>query len=213
MIGRTKLYLSFLRQLWRERKTALTKKFRSYRDYHRKGLGYHGNNHFRDIQFGINTYISYNAIVEFCDIGNYCSVGPNTVIGFGEHPLNQLSTSPYIYRHKDGIENTSSGDPLYARVRIMNDVWIGANVFIRNGVTIGNGAVVAAGAVVLHDVPDYAIVGGVPAKVIRYRFNEATIAFLLRSKWWEKSLDQLDAATVSEMNREITRLNAPGGAV
>jgi len=212
MSGNARLYLSFLRHLWVERRAALARKFRSFRDYHNKGLGYNGNNQFRDVRFGINTYISYNTIIEVCDIGNYCSIGPNTVIGFGEHPLHLMSTSPYIYK-RSNVEDPSSGSQLYARVRILNDVWIGANVFIKNGVTIGNGAVVAAGAVVLHDVPDYAIVGGVPARLIRFRFNEPTIAYLLRSKWWERSLEELDPATVNEMNKNIEKLSRSDEAV
>ena len=69
---------------------------------------------------------------------------------------------------------------------IGNDVWIGLNATILDGVTIGDGAIVAAGAVVTKDVPPYAVVGGVPAKIIKYRFTESQIDFLLKFRWWEK---------------------------
>lgn len=69
---------------------------------------------------------------------------------------------------------------------IGNDVWIGANAIILQGVTIGDGAIIAAGAVVTKDVPPYAIVGGVPAKVIKYRFSDEVILKLLQIKWWDK---------------------------
>ena len=72
-----------------------------------------------------------------------------------------------------------------------NDVWIGENVFFQGGVIIGDGAVVLAGAVVTKDVPPYAIVGGVPAKVLKYRYDEETIKFLLSIKWWDKDVNWL----------------------
>ncbi len=74
---------------------------------------------------------------------------------------------------------------------IGNDCWIGENVFYVGGITIGDGAVVLAGAVVTKDVPPYAIVGGVPAKVLKYRYDDDTIQFLLRIKWWNNSIEWL----------------------
>ncbi|MCF8296152.1 MAG: CatB-related O-acetyltransferase [Melioribacteraceae bacterium] len=74
-------------------------------------------------------------------------------------------------------------------VKIGNDVWIGNNVIILDGITIGDGAVIAAGSVVTKDVEPYSIIGGVPAKLIRYRFSNDKIEFLLKFRWWQKELD------------------------
>lgn len=106
-------------------------------------------------------------------IGNYCSIGPECVfMTGGEHRYDGLSTYPF--RTKLGFcENESvSRGPIV----LEDDVWLGFRVTIMSGVTIGKGAVIAAGAVVTKDVPPYAIAGGVPAKVIKYRFPEAVIA-------------------------------------
>lgn len=74
----------------------------------------------------------------------------------------------------------------------MNDVWIGDNVVLKEGITVGNGSVIACNAVVTKDVPPYSIVGGIPAKVIRYRFEENIINALLESAWWECNILDLD---------------------
>ncbi len=106
-------------------------------------------------------------------IGNYCSIGPNVLFLLGsDHNLNTLTTYPLKVKKLNCVlkEANSKGDIVLA-----DDVWLGANVTICSGVTIGEGAVVAAGTVVTKDVPPYAIVGGVPAKIIKYRFSEKII--------------------------------------
>ena len=109
-------------------------------------------------------------------IGSYCSIGPDVkfLLG-GEHSLHTISTYPFkVKRFGEERESGSKGN-----IIVHDDVWIGANVTICSGVEIGQGAVVAAGAVVTKNVPPYAIVGGNPAKVIKYRFNEDIINKLL----------------------------------
>lgn len=105
-------------------------------------------------------------------IGNFCSIAENVHFMLGsEHALNRISTYPFqVYFMGADREAISKGD-----IIVKDDVWIGRNALIMSGVNIGQGAVIAAGDVVTKDVPPYAIVGGVPAKVIRYRFEEEII--------------------------------------
>lgn len=136
---------------------------------------------------GNYSYISRNSNIHNCEIGKFCSIGPNVTIGFGNHPTNFLSTSPVFYENSKRFDLFSE-ELIYdgkACVIIENDVWIGANVFIKNGITIRNGAIIGAGAVVLNDVPEYAIAVGVPAKVIKLRFEQHRIQQLLEMKWWD----------------------------
>lgn len=106
-------------------------------------------------------------------IGNYCSIGPECVfMSGGEHRYDGLSTYPF--RAKLGL--TENESVTRGPIVLEDDVWLGFRSMVMSGVTIGKGAVVAAGAVVTKDVPPYAIVGGVPAKVIKYRFSDAVIA-------------------------------------
>ncbi len=86
---------------------------------------------------------------------------------------------------------------------IGNDVWIGHGVFIKEGVTVGDGAVIAAGAVVVKDVPPYAIVGGSPAKIIKYRFDEKTISKLLELQWWNMDPEILQQCPYEEIDKAI----------
>lgn len=110
-------------------------------------------------------------------IGDYCSIGPKVAFMLNaEHRMDLISTYPFRVKslHSDSFEGASKGD-----IIVDDDVWIGYGAIILSGVHIGQGAVIAAGAVVSSDVPPYAIVGGVPAKVIKYRFSDELIEELL----------------------------------
>ena len=137
-------------------------------------------------EVGFGTYCGDNVVVgsRQTKIGKFCSLASNIIIGPGEHPLNYLSSSPFFYMEDLGFRKGVS-ETFIKPCEIGNDAWIGSNVFIRSGVKIGDGAVIGAGAVVTKDVPPYAVAVGVPAKILKYRFDEKTIEELLELKWWE----------------------------
>lgn len=118
-------------------------------------------------------------------------------MGYGEHPTGYVSTSPVFYyviaQPGETFVDTTTF-PELAPIVIGNDVWIGARVFVRNGVTVGDGAILGAGAVVVGDVPPYAIAGGVPAKILRYRFEERLRDRLRAIRWWDWEPERLKAA-------------------
>lgn len=150
-----------------------------------------------DIDLGSYSYIAEQSVVSYTSIGKFCSIGPGFLCGYGSHPLNYVSTSPVFYstRKQCGVTFADTDEfQEFNRTTIGNDVWIGARVFIRSGVTIGDGAVIAAGAVVVDDVADYAVVGGVPAKIIRRRFTEVEIKGLREIAWWNWPDPELRAA-------------------
>ena len=130
------------------------------------------------------------------NVGRYCSIGTNVNVETYAHPSSVfVSTHPAFYSllKQSGFtyvkEQKFDEIPLNedgVALTIGNDVWIGSNVTIIGGIRIGDGAIIAAGAVVNKDVPPYAIVGGVPARLIRYRFDKDTIQKLEEYKWWEK---------------------------
>ncbi len=117
-------------------------------------------------------------------IGSFCSIADNINIGLSMHPLNYLTTSPFMYVDLLGY-NDKCREIYVEPVEIGNDVWIGSNVSIMMGVKIGDGAVIGAHAFVNKDVPPYAVMGGGPAKIIKYRFDENIISRLLELKWWD----------------------------
>lgn len=162
---------------------------------------------YRNCKIGRYTY-GYQALLSNFPlaekIGRYCSINGTARI-WNNHPIDYVTTSPLLdyptfynsekyetrqkfihkygkYKHNAPFENSELRNN--GLVNIGNDVWIGANVIILPGVTIGDGSIIAAGAVVTKDVDDYAIVGGVPAKVIRYRFNKDQITVLKKMAWW-----------------------------
>lgn len=155
-------------------------------------------------QVGYGTYIASYSKLFNCKIGRYCSIAQKVEVVFGDHPTRKfISTHPAFYAEKTPVGYSYVKENRYKEYKyidecerffaqIGNDVWIGYNTTIMSGVRIGNGAIVAAGAVVTHDVPPYAIVGGVPAKVIRYRFEEDDICFLNTLKWWNKDVEWIE---------------------
>lgn len=136
---------------------------------------------------GDYSYIGNKTAVVYASIGKFCSIANECHIGMGTHTLRNVSTSPIFTEKNNGTghtwTNVSTKNP-FKHVEIGNDVWIGFRAVILGGVKIGDGAVVGAGAVVTKDVPPYAIVGGVPAKIIKYRFCEKEIKKLLELSWW-----------------------------
>ena len=146
---------------------------------------------------GAYTYIAAYTEIENASIGKFCSIADHCRIGMGAHTLRCLSTSPLFTQKRNGCQVVWSeqniGDKPLAenKVHVGNDVWIGSHVLINGGVTIGDGAVIGAGAVVVKDVPPYAIVGGVPARVIRYRFSDDMIAKLEELQWWNIPVEKL----------------------
>lgn len=147
-----------------------------------------------DVQIGDYSYVAVNSRIRNAAIGKFCSIGPNFCCGLGVHPVNGVSTAPMFYsRAKQNGMTLSLEDKMCESVHaiIGNDVFIGANVTVLDGVKIADGAVIGAGAVVVKDVPPYAIAVGVPARVVKYRYDEATIQALLDKQWWNGSEEEL----------------------
>ncbi|WP_084199115.1 LbetaH domain-containing protein [Noviherbaspirillum autotrophicum] len=140
----------------------------------------------RTSEIGSYTYVGCYSCITAAKIGRYVSIANNVSIGQGEHQLDRVSTSSRFYVNPWSV--LTSGE-----CEIGSDVWIGVDAVVLRGVRIGVGAVVAANAVVTHDVPPFAIVAGVPARIIKFRFDESQRTKLLDSEWWQ--LDEEDATT------------------
>lgn len=143
----------------------------------------------RGVSIGSFTFINEYTLVDSNtkSIGKFCSISHNVKIGMGPHPISYFSTSPIFYSKVRGYVDEEKYDEFRDKgyTVIGNDVFIGCNVVILAGVSVGDGAVIAAGSIVVKDVPPYAIVGGNPAKIIKYRFDDDTVAKLLKMKWWD----------------------------
>lgn len=122
-------------------------------------------------------------------IGRYCSFGPNVRYFGANHPIDNAVMTPFFYNREWGFV---VDDVERNNLVIGHDCWVGNNVTITSAChIIGNGAVIGAGAVVTSDIPPYAIVVGLPAKIIRYRFEQQVIDLMEKSRWWELSPEEL----------------------
>lgn len=138
------------------------------------------------VTMGRHSFCGYDCEIYNADIGSFCSIANEVIIGGGAHPMNWVSTSPVFYTGRDSISTKYSQHEREKphKIVIGHDVWIGQKALIKQGVEIGTGAVIGMGSVVTRSVPPYAIVAGNPASIIRYRFDQKTIKSLLESKWW-----------------------------
>ena len=138
----------------------------------------------RDVTIGEYSYVNSNSYIENCNIGKFCSISSGVYICPFEHDNSLLTTHPIVRLNEKQMTRK--------KVEIGNDVLISLNAIILEGVCIGDGAVIGAGAIVTKDVKPYEIVGGVPAKHIRFRFDEEKIHRLQELKWWDWDINTIE---------------------
>ena len=142
-----------------------------------------------------------------CYIGKYCSIAGNVQIFLGgDHRVDWITTYPFAELMPKVWPDIKGSPKSKGDVIIGNDVWIGNDVKIMSGVKIGDGAVIAGSAVVTHDVEPYEVVGGVPAKHIKYRVPQWKVWPLLRLAWWDWPLEKVEAAVPILQSGDIEAL-------
>lgn len=173
-----------------------------------------------DVELGDYSAVGVNSNLQHVRMGRFSIIARNCDVGLGVHPTCYLTPHSIFYSHKpwslhrDWVKELSNN--IDRITHIGNDVWVGAKCTIMDGVSIGDGAIVASGAVVVKDVPPYAIVGGNPAKIIKYRFPQEMIDRLLEIQWWNLSDDDITKVidlfhmpnlTIEELNKYFPKTN------
>jgi acetyltransferase-like isoleucine patch superfamily enzyme len=162
-----------------------------------------------EVTVGKYSGMNEHTYIARAELGAFCAIGARTAINPFNHPTDWLSIHEFQYHPNsyDWVDEYKTMDRLsrtpemFKTVTIGNDVWMGHNVNVMSGINVGDGAVIAAGAVVTKHVPPYAVMAGVPATVKRYRFSEAIIERLLRSRWWDLELSQLSGLPFNDIER------------
>ena len=168
------------------------------------------------VEIGAFTYVNRATTIFYnTKIGRYCSIGKRCEIGTVDHPVDWLSSSSIQYNieehfpdYKEYWDNLNQYEfEQIEGATIGNDVWIGSLSVVKSGVTIGDGAIVGANSMVVKDVPPYAVVGGVPARIIKYRFSTEIINELLRLEWWNKDYEVLSKIQFNDIEKAVRQLN------
>ncbi|MEZ4874045.1 MAG: CatB-related O-acetyltransferase [Flavobacteriaceae bacterium] len=141
------------------------------------------------IRIGHASTLGYNNFLHGdIEIGKYCQLGADVALHSTNHPMHYMTT----YINKNLFEGALSQLKEIKKIRVGHDVWIGHNALVVGNVSIGNGAIIASGSVVTKDVPPYAVVAGVPAKVINMRFHDTVIQEIESLQWWNMTEAQLN---------------------